>query len=127
MQCSIHSCESNEWLNRDVVTSFEMNIMTSRNETISCHYDRWFKEEGAVLHPLKPRPRDVYMTLAPALSLLLSLNVCVCFCKWCRTREHLVTSSKKHDVMKQRKSPSNDLNQLSKSDCDEPFIPITTV
>ena len=85
-----------------------------------------------MLNPLEPQPRDVYAALAPAVSLLLSINVCLGFCKWCRVRENLVTSSAKKTtealLVDDWKGAPVVLNQLSKvDDVDESVAGLITV
>jgi len=88
LQCSYKTCEPDENLNRAVILQFERHI-ESQNRSISCYYDPWFKDYGAVLSVQKPGNEVVFAVLIPAASLLVALLTCLCFCKWCRNKENL--------------------------------------
>ena len=82
------SCSSDRAHNRDVIARFEQQIKHS-NGSITCFYDVWFKDYGAVLEVKQPGNDVFYAVLIPAISLVLSINVCLLFCKWCRKKEKL--------------------------------------
>ena len=118
VQCSLMTCERDPSRNRAVVSSFDELIRRS-NGSIDCFYDPWFSDYGAVLRLETPRNDVIYAVLIPALSLFLAINVCLVFCKWCRAKEKLntttaATAAGKHMTSsKSRDTAKDDDNEAS--------------